>query len=94
MTNDEINRKISEMRVVECVRHSNDTYSEVQSPRDWTGSEEASAVLLEEMPLPHVWKNPNREWACEPDLNAEVIESANERKCAIALAWLKWKGIE
>lgn len=64
-------------------------------PRDWTGDATASEVLLEEMPSPCVWRNPNRLWTCEPDAEQttedETIETDPERKVAVALAYEKWK---
>ena len=79
MTPAEINRKISEMRGLEfdcCV-----------TP-DWTGSEDASAVLLEEMPVRFALE------LCPSGLWDAGIQgtgnwrASKDRKTAIALAWL------
>lgn len=101
MSNEELNRKISEAR-----KEWNRRFSGKIEPKDWTGSEEASAVLLEEMPFPVVEKRLDIEattaqWHCMVDPRADadgpphaVTFGVNQdRKTAIALAWLKWKGI-
>lgn len=71
--------------------------------RDWTGSEDASAVLLEEMPSPELCRtrfaSGHDGWMCRPDIGISTAtiegesERSKERKTVIALAWLKWKGI-
>ena len=69
-------------------------------PRDWTGSEDANAILLDEMPWADLSKqDPSREWRCDPLGGAEGPDGDGfsiydkDRKTAIALAWCKWKGI-
>lgn len=61
---------------------------------DWTGSEEASAVLLEEMPEPQllcaVWDG-IKSWRCDPYYNSNIVKLDADRKRAVALAWLAWK---
>lgn len=65
---------------------------------DWLSSDKANCVLLDEMPMPHVWKNPDGTWHCDPFIGSEDEKdiSANDanRRTVIALAWLKWKGVD
>lgn len=105
---DEINRRISEAREPKPTwTHgtlTNGAAWEITNPlkddlginpRDWTGSEEASAVLLEEMPEPLLFLMVDaRQWWCDPDSRQETTAESPDRKVAIALAWLKWKGLD
>ena len=63
-------------------------------PRDWIGSEDASAILLEEMP-DGVIEHFDGNWSCSfYALKTGRINITNkDRKRAIAMAWLKWRQI-
>lgn len=89
MSDDAINRKIATARNHWFITGGD---SSTNKPHDWTGSEDASAVLLEEMPDPMLWKESETLWGCEPFNGAS--EHHRDRKVAIALGWMKWKGIE
>lgn len=87
----EINRKISSVR--HKTRCGCEYWADSADNQNWTGSEDASAVLLEEIPNPAISRGTLRMWSCLPD----ILDLRNElqhadRKIAIALAWLKWKG--
>lgn len=111
MTKDEINRKISEAKgkwfrkTDDCpdwdlhpMWVQNHGYCKsCDRPVDWTGSEEASAELLDEMPSPcltHVIE-PDDIWICWPDHRRHMRSAQDkDRKTAVALASMKWKGID
>ncbi len=94
----EINRKISEARQQFRVDHDGLD----PQPIGWTGDESANAELLDEMPLPLISKFEDGRWCCEPDVcnlpaptyQPQHIGLNADRKTAIALAWLRWKGIQ
>lgn len=109
MTNEELCRKISEARGWKygsrddiapkwpdafdaCWWFEGKPFSDSEVP-DWTGSEAASAVLLEEMPQPTVIRAATGNWLCQPRSGSIDFESHEDRKVAIARAWLIWKGI-
>lgn len=52
-----------------------------------------SDLLLEQMPAPHLWKNRDGTWYCDPDSGGDGEYEACHlnRKRAIAEAFKKWK---
>ncbi len=63
-------------------------------PRNFYTDEAANALLLERMTEPHVWKNPDGTWTCEPNnsagaIDSEIIESGPDKRTAICEAALK-----
>ena len=89
MISGEINRAVSETKGFDFAT----TRSEDMP--DWLTDEAASAKLLEEMPEPTLMKDLGQ-WMCDPDgtSNPDLCRFAKDRKTAIALAWLRWKGVE
>ena len=52
--------------------------------RNWHTDESASAMLLERMPEPHLWRNPDGSWYCEATRFGEsASECIPNRKTAI-----------
>lgn len=88
MTNEELNLKITALRGP--LLHQS---GGADLDPDWAGSEDASAVLLEEMPNPGLSRGGRyKEWSCLPDISDLSIEIRDVvRKRAVAIAWLKWK---
>ena len=82
MTDDErdnLEREISDLR------------GQFRIPK-WTRDENASAVLLEEMPYPRLHKDDDSPWwYCSADKYRYPPDANPERMVAIALAWLKWR---
>lgn len=90
MTNDELNRKISEVRLGK----AETAWTPASIHPDWTGSEEANAVLLEEMKGRVKWRDEESAWVANCN-NGELVTIGIhvDRKVAIAKAWLKWKAL-
>lgn len=100
-TPEELNRKISEAKDSWIDDDRNGVFRE----RNWTGDESANAELLDEMPNPLLSKFDNKKppypWCCEPDAAnlkpptyaPQHLGIHADRKTAVALAWLKWKGV-
>lgn len=92
----EINAQISEARGVhktECGWHDLEAKWCWSETPDWIGQEDASAVLLEDMPE-HTSLKRGERWACEAWTGTKwAVAGHADRKTAVALCWLKWKGI-
>ena len=62
-------------------------------PRNWIGDEDANVVLLEDLPGPTL-SYKKALWTCANDFAfARQETSSPNRKSAIALTWLKFKGV-
>lgn len=98
VTSSELNRKISELRL----QDSKGTVASIAELHlkyqiDWTGSEDASAVLLEEMLVGGfhfaMWPQPDGTVVLHyADGLSDSRRVHGYRKTAIALAYAAWKG--